>query len=136
MSAGTDVEAELARTPLFSQVSKKHRKAIAKAGTVLKWKEGKVGVVEGSKAAAFFLILDGTVEIDRGGKPIARLREGDFLGESALLSGGARNASATAITECTMFALGRPAFRALVQRDGDLALDLLKAMVDRAAPIA
>lgn len=131
-----DLEEELSKTPLFSQTSRKHRKAIAKAGTVLKWKEGKVGVVEGSKAAAFFLILHGRVQIDRGGKTIARLHDGDFFGEAALISGGERNASATAMTDCEIFALSRPAFRALVEIDSTLALDMLKALVDRAAPIS
>lgn len=128
-----ELEATLAATPLFGQTSSKQRKALAKAGKVLMWAEGKKGVEEGSKAAAFFLILDGAVQIDKGGSPVARLREGDFFGETALLSGGARTASVTATTETKLFALGRPAFRSLVQNDPSLALAVMKAMADRAS---
>ncbi len=134
MAAGNkELEATLAGTPLFGQTTPKQRKALAKAGKLLTWAEGKKGVEEGSKAAAFFLILDGSVQIDKSGTPVARLREGDFFGETALLSGGARTASATATTKTELFALGRPAFRSLVQNDPSLALAVMKAMADRAS---
>lgn len=132
-TSNKELEATLARTPLFGQTSSKQRKALAKAGKLLTWAEGKTGVEEGSKAAAFFLILEGAVDVDKGGTPVARLRDGDFFGETALLSGGARTASVTATTETQLFALGRPAFRSLVQNDPSLALAIMKAMAERAS---
>ncbi|MGI9605298.1 MAG: cyclic nucleotide-binding domain-containing protein [Acidimicrobiales bacterium] len=131
--AGSELEAQLAKTPLFSRTTPKQRKALAKAGKVLPWADGKVGVKEGSKAAAFFLILDGSVDVTRGRTAVNRLRSGDFFGETALLSGGVRNATITAAENCTMFALGRPAFKALVESDPPLALAILQAMADRSA---
>ncbi len=131
MPTAKELEAVLARTPLFGQTSKKQRAKIVQAGRTLSWKSGKVVVEQGSRAAAFYVILDGTAEVSRGGAPINRLREGDFFGEVALLSGGDRTATVTATSDIEVFALGRPAFRSLVQSDSDLALEILKALADR-----
>ena len=127
------LEQQLANTPLFAQTTSKQRKAIARAGKVLTWKEGEMGVKEGSKAAAFYMILEGSTIVEKDGAVVNRLRVGDFFGEVALLSGGARTANVTAAEDCTLFALGRPAFKAVVEADPPLSLALLKAMSQRLA---
>ena len=127
------LEAQLSSTPLFSQASRKQIKALAQAGKLISWPDGKVGVAQDSRAAAFFLILEGSVDVTKDGAAVARLRDGDFFGEVALLTGGTRTASVTARGRTELFALGRPAFRALVQNDPDLALAMMKSMADRIA---
>lgn len=121
----------LKQVPLFSHTSARQRKTLAKLGKVLTWREGTEAISQGSKGAAFFLILDGTVEVLRDGASLARLGQGDFVGEVALLSNQPRNADVKAVSTTTVFAFGRPALAAALKTDANLGLALLEAMAVR-----
>lgn len=124
---------QLATVPLFSQATLKQRRTIAKLGKVLPWKEGSTPIKQGSKGAAFFLILDGAVDVIRDGQNLARLGSGDFVGEMALLRNEPRNADVVATRASTVFALGRPALAAALKAEPTMALSLLEAMANRDA---
>ena len=55
--------------------------------------------IEGSPVPNLMLIYSGVVEVDVGGKTVAELRDGRFLGEMSFIAGG--NASASASTAAT-----------------------------------
>ncbi|MEM8926176.1 MAG: cyclic nucleotide-binding domain-containing protein [Actinomycetota bacterium] len=133
--AATPSEKELAKqlqnVPLFSQTTNKQRATLAKLGKVVTWREGSTPISEGSKGAAFFLILEGSVEVSRGGTSLARLGDGDFVGEVALLTNQPRNADVSALAKTTVFAFGRPALAAALKTDPGLGLALLEAMATR-----
>ena len=122
---------QLAGVPLFSQATLKQRRTVAKLGKVLPWKEGATPIKQGGKGAAFFLILQGDVDVIRDGTKVARLGAGDFVGEMALLRNEPRNADVVAVTEATVFALGRPALAAALKAEPTMALSLLEAMAKR-----
>ena len=122
---------KLGNVPLFSTASKKQLKSIVNTGKIVTWPEGKIGVVQGSSAAAFFLILNGSVEVTRDEKPLARLNANDYFGETAMLTGDPRNAQVQATVETVLFALVRPAFARAVKEDADLAMRVLSTMADR-----
>lgn len=124
---------QLAGVPLFARASGKQRRTLAKLGKVLSWKEGTTPVKQGSKGAALFLILEGTVDVVRDGTRVARLEAHDFAGEIALLSNEPRNADVTAVTDTTVFALGRPALAAALDAEPTIGLALLEAMAAREA---
>lgn len=123
----------LASVPLFSQASLKQRRTIAKLGKVLAWKQGSTPIKQGTKGAAFFLILDGQVEVVRDGAALARLGAGDFVGEMALLRNEPRNADVKAVTAATVFAFGRPALAAALKAEPAMAMALLEAVANREA---
>ncbi|NNC79559.1 MAG: cyclic nucleotide-binding domain-containing protein [Acidimicrobiales bacterium] len=125
----------LGRVPLFSQASRSHLRALARAGKILTWPEGKEGVVQGATASAFYLILDGGVVVTRDEKPVARLNQDDFFGEAAMISGKPRNAAVTATTGTTLFALSRFAFRGAIKANPELAMKVMAALAERQAPI-
>ena len=74
-------------------------------------------VSEGSKGTAFFLLLAGSVDVIRGKRIIARLNEGDFFGEIALMSDAPRNASVTASSDGTAFTLSRTGLAGALKAD-------------------
>jgi len=117
--------------PLFSQTSAKQRRSLAKLGKVLQWKQGSTPISQGSKGAAFFLILDGSVEVVKDGAAVARLGDGDFVGEIALLKNQPRNADVNVLANSTVFAFGRPALSAALKAEPAMAMPLLYAMADR-----
>lgn len=126
---------ELKGVPLFAHTSAKHRKSLAKLGKHLTWKAGATPIEQGSKGAAFFLILDGSVEVVKDGNPVARLGAGDFVGEIALLKNQPRNATVNALGDTSVFAFGRPALAAALKAEPSMAMALLYAMADRQSSI-
>jgi hypothetical protein len=60
---------------------------------------GEVVMAQGSVGDTLFLVLDGVVRVDVDGTAVAELGPGTVLGERAILAGGVRTATATAVTE-------------------------------------
>jgi CRP-like cAMP-binding protein len=123
--------ARLAEIPLLTRTTAKQRRTLVKLGKVLPWNEGTTPVKQGSKGAALFVILDGSVDVFRDGTRIARLEEGDFAGEMALLRNEPRSADLVAVTDTTVFALGRPALSAALAAEPAIGMALLEAMAAR-----
>jgi CRP/FNR family cyclic AMP-dependent transcriptional regulator len=67
-------------------------------------------VEEGEAADAFYVIVTGTVHIERDGRFIRSMTDGGFLGEIGLLEVGARTATATCETDCELLELGAHEF--------------------------
>lgn len=81
---------------LSSQLMKGGRPTIRKA------KPGAVILREGEAGDELVLVLDGVVRIDKGGRRLAELGPGAVLGERAVLEGGTRTSTATAVTACRL----------------------------------
>jgi CRP-like cAMP-binding protein len=133
--AASGVEKQLVEklkdVPLFHQTTKKQRKTLARLGKVLEWKAGATAIKQGSKGAAFFLILDGSVDVIADGKSVARLNDGDFVGEIALIENTPRNADVVAVTDTTVFAFSRPGLAAALETEPKMGMALLQAMASR-----
>ena len=67
------------------------------AGKEVSFEAGKTIIEEGSGGAAFLLILEGSVEVRRRGKSIAKLGKGQFFGEMSLLDHRPRSADVIAV---------------------------------------
>src|SRR3954466_3198111 len=79
---------------------------------------GEVVLAEGTLSTDFFLILEGTVEIVRGGEVLATLEAGSFFGELGARDAGpgyamARNATVRALTSVELGVLDEAAFTAV-----------------------
>jgi CRP-like cAMP-binding protein len=65
-------------------------------------------VTYGDSGCEMFIIYRGEVEaLDRDGKYLSTLREGDCFGELALLLSGPRQATIRAKTQCNLFVLDK-----------------------------
>jgi CRP/FNR family transcriptional regulator, cyclic AMP receptor protein len=100
-----DKLALLARVPLFAGIEPDDLAKISRIAEEVDARPGTVLTHEGRHEGYFFVIVSGTVRIDRGGQTINTIADGDFLGEIALLDGGPRTASATAVTNCRLLRL-------------------------------
>ena len=69
---------------------------------------------EGRLEGYFFIIVEGKVRVERGGRIINTLGPGDFFGEIALLDGGPRTASAIAETPCRLLTMKHSRFHELL----------------------
>jgi CRP-like cAMP-binding protein len=87
---------------------------------------------EGAPASSFFLVLDGELEVTRGGSSLGRLGPGDHLGELALFDERSpRSATVTAVSDVRLAQLGVFDFRDFVREHGEVAWELLVTLADR-----
>lgn len=79
------------------------------------FKEGEILFEEGDPGNEMYLIRSGKIEISAKAagmkKTLAVLKEGDFVGEMAIIDGSPRSATATVIEEATCLVLDREAFK-------------------------
>lgn len=109
--------------PLLNNMTCKHMKA------------GERLISQGEVGDAFFLIQRGScvinVEKDRELRPIANLREGDIVGEMALLTGEPRNAHVYAETDMKLWVLSAAKFNDICEQYPEVRSFLTEIVTDR-----
>ena len=78
---------DLKRVPLFQGMTDRALEAIAGLAHEIAFEDGAPLTTEGDDGDAFFMLLDGRVEVTRGGASIRPLGPGDFIGEISLIDG-------------------------------------------------
>jgi putative ABC transport system ATP-binding protein len=73
---------------------------------------GEVIIRQGDVGEDLFLIAEGEVQIERGGREVTRLGAGEFFGELAVMSANPRNATVVATKPVDAYVLGVPDFDA------------------------
>jgi CRP-like cAMP-binding protein len=91
---------------------------------------------EGQRGVGLFLIMDGECAVTVGGKAKAVLGPGDFFGEIALLDGGPRTASVTAMSDVRLSGITEWVFRGLLMEHPSIALKTLEAVAGRLRSVA
>ena len=134
MKLGRDAKTkEIAKVPLFSRCSKRELAQIAAIADEIDLKAGKTLTKEGEPGREFFVLLDGKVDVRRGGRRRDILEAGDFLGEIALVSRSPRTATVTAETPVRALVIRDQEFRALLDRVPSIQSKVLEALADRLA---
>jgi CRP-like cAMP-binding protein len=121
----------LKRAPLFEGLSRKDLVELSRLTEDLEVPSGKVLCKEGETGREFFVIIDGTVEVEAKGKRLATLGAGDFVGEIALLEKVPRMATVTATTPLRILVLTREAFRHLVAQNPTVERKVFRALALR-----
>ena len=99
-------EKGLASISLFSELSAKECKAVGRLMTSVTVKPGRDLITEGDVGREFLVITEGEATVRRGGKVVARLGPGDFMGELAVIAGVPRTAvSYTHLTLPTIYSV-------------------------------
>jgi len=114
--------------PLFTGVSAAGIEELGAIADEVEVRAGTVLTHEGYREGFFFIIVSGTVRIERGGRFINTIGPGDFLGEIALLDGGPRTATATAETPCRLLSLTYQEFHELLDASPEIRTSILEAV--------
>ena len=89
-------------------------------------------VGEGTGGVAFFFILEGEARVTVGGKEVATLPSGEYVGELALLDpDGPRTATVEAKTDVVLAAMSAWQFRPFVLAQPEVAWTLLQRLARR-----
>ncbi|HEX5614106.1 MAG TPA: cyclic nucleotide-binding domain-containing protein [Acidimicrobiia bacterium] len=121
----------VARIPMFSHCDVGVLEHVTGRADVHVVAPGTEVVREGDVGEAMYLVADGQLRVTRAGAELAVIGQGDFFGELALLDPAPRDATVTAVTNATVVALDREAFRATLDEVPSLRDALLVGMARR-----
>jgi CRP-like cAMP-binding protein len=121
----------LARVPLFTDLSVRQRRNIARSANEDRYEVDDVIVQEGGRTETLFVILEGTARIVRGGRTIARRVPGEFFGEISMIDERPRIASVIAETPMRCLVLHHDGLRKLVMDDPRMAWSLVRTLAGR-----
>ena len=93
--------------------------------------QGKQIIQAGQTGLRMYAIVEGKVTVTIGGRVVERLGPGGVFGEAALVDQSTRLASAVAETDCSLLAISRQAFMALVKVSPQFADTILGSLAER-----
>lgn len=125
--------AAMERVPLFARCSRKDLAKIAALADEIDIPAGKVLAREGERGREFFVLLEGSAQVNRDGRDVAALGTGDFFGEIALVTDKARVATVTATSPTRVLVITDRAFRELLRNSPEIQGKVLEAVADRLA---
>lgn len=129
------LEQRLAEVPLFAGLPREKRLLIAELATHLDVPAGEVVTREGEEGHEFMILLDGEVEVSRGGRVVATLGPGSHFGEIALMAYRPRTATVTATKPVSAEVIARFGFALALAEIPGLADHLITAMATRLAEL-
>ena len=124
----------LADSPFLSALPDKAASRLASTATIRTFEAGDVIVEEGSTdAKTMWLVLDGEVEVLKGGKVVATMGNGAHIGEMALFadSGSPRTASVIAKVRTRAFRIPSWDLIPLVKEHPDVAMAVIRDLARR-----
>jgi len=121
----------LKRTPLLAGLGRKELEAVGMLVDEVDVAAGHVLMREGDSGREFFVLVNGSVAIDRGGARVRTMESGDFFGEIALLAERPRTATATAESPATLLVLGHREFHSLMDQFPAIRTCVLEALARR-----
>jgi CRP/FNR family cyclic AMP-dependent transcriptional regulator len=127
----TDVQAHLARVPIFAGLSSRQLGRLADASRRTTHQAGHEIAREGEGALALHIILDGTAEVSVHGNPKRELQAGDYFGEISLIDGKKRSATVTASSDLHTLAVPHGPFQKLLETEPGFAVGLLTLVCAR-----
>jgi len=118
---------ELQRVRLFSGLSQRQLRQLARLAKEREFRPGVAVVEEGTMSGVgFFIIAEGEASVTVEGSEVMRLGPGDHFGELALVSEEARAATVTAVTRLRCYVIAFWDFRKFVKENSDVAWKLLQ----------
>ncbi len=121
----------IGRAPIFSTLSERQLKGLAKSTKVISYPPKTNIVKQGEPGIAFYVILSGAAEVRQGARILASLAPGQFFGEMTLLDEHPRSADvvATVPTECAV--LSRWEFWGFAKSEPEVLQGILQEMAQR-----
>ncbi|MBN1496196.1 MAG: Crp/Fnr family transcriptional regulator [Spirochaetes bacterium] len=113
------IERVLKKSELFSGLSDTAEKKLEAAGRIVKAPQGMMIFLEGEKGSLFYLLMEGSVRLFKSapdGREITLklMSPGEIFGEVILFEQDRYPASATAVSDSSLFAIDRASFNTLL----------------------
>lgn len=135
MSEIEEIGAILKNLPFFPPLNEKNLEEISSKFKLRRFPQETIIFAQGDPGDFFYILKSGSVKIvaktEEGEKELARLKKEDFFGEMALLTGEARSATVTTISDVEVLALSKADFNEFLESNPAIALNLSKVLSRR-----
>jgi CRP/FNR family transcriptional regulator, cyclic AMP receptor protein len=92
---------------------------------------GQIVFQAGDAGDCMYVVIEGQIELSVRGQTVERLGPGGVLGEMALIDHAPRSATAITLTDSRLVPIRRDRFDALVTRDPEFSIELMRIIVGR-----
>src|SRR4051794_39973310 len=123
--------ARLKAVPLFASLSKRELDQLVRQADHLRYPARQQVVAAGSPGDEFWIVIEGTLGVHRGGQKVATLEPGDYFGELSVIDPAPRDADVIAETPCELMIIGRRRFWSTLQSSPTLMKKLLVGLAQR-----
>jgi CRP-like cAMP-binding protein len=110
----------LKQVPLFAELDNRAIELVGRITEDVHVPAGRVLMRQGDDGDAFYVIVDGTVRVERDGELLNTMGAGSFVGELELLDHGVRTATVTTDTPARLIVLGHREFDQLIDKYADI----------------
>ena len=132
MATHTDEKLELLRrSPFLAGLSRKDLQEVGKLADEVDLPAGRVLMREGDLGSEFYVIISGTVDVERGGKVVRTMGPGEFFGDISLVTERPRAATVTVKTDASFLVLGHREFHSLLDRFPSIRMSVLESIANR-----
>jgi malate dehydrogenase (oxaloacetate-decarboxylating)(NADP+) len=121
-------ETLLDRCEALRDLTAAEKRSVVSLGREVSFAAGERIIEEGSPAACFFVIAEGTVEVMKDGRRIAELGPGAILGEMALFNRDLRTSEARCLEPCTLLSIPTAEFTRLVLQQDPVAVKVMATL--------
>jgi len=126
---------DLAELPPFSAIDRGQLETLSKYAEELDVPAGTALTHEGKHEGSVFVVIAGSIAIERGGRTVDTIGRGGFFGEIAAIDGGPRTATGRAIEDTRVVALSPRQVNDALDVSPELRSILMAAMDERLARI-
>ena len=121
--------------PLFADLGPEDLDRVASWLEIREESEGRRLTPEGASGYEFFVIEDGTADVNHEGAKVGSLGPGDFFGEMAMMGDGRRAADVVATSPITLFEMFGTHFRELEMTLPEVAARIRATLEERRAAL-
>ena len=128
---GGRYERMVGTTPVFSALPSELLGPIVDAGEERSYADSETIVRTGEPGDELFVVLEGSVRVERDGREITRIDAGSFFGEISVLDGGVRSADVVAAGAVICLAIPRDVIREALAASPAAAWAMLEILANR-----
>lgn len=122
---------QLKKVSILGALSQGQLRTLANWADVVAFEEGETVVRRGDVGNGLYLILDGSAEVRRGNRSLARLGAGQFFGEMSLFDNEPRSADVVSLSSSKMAVLQKWEFWGFAAGQPGVVLSILQEMSRR-----
>jgi CRP-like cAMP-binding protein len=122
---------DLAELPQFATVDRGQLETLAKHAEELDVPAGVELTHEGRHEGSVFIVISGSIGIERGGRAVDTIGRGGFFGEIAAIDGGPRTATGRAIEDTVVVAISPRQLNDVLDESSELRAMMMSAMEER-----
>jgi CRP-like cAMP-binding protein len=122
---------DLAALPQFATVERGQLETLAKHAEELDVPTGIELTHEGRHEGSVFIVVSGSIGIERGGRTVDTIGRGGFFGEIAAIDGGPRTATGRALEDTRVVAISPRQLNDVLDASPELRTIMMTAMEER-----